>query len=203
MVHRTGLPRWSPDGLVLVTTLVHLVRHGRAAAGWDVDPDPGLDDVGHQQAAATAASLAELDRRVIVSSPLRRCRETASHLARIWGDVPITIESAVAEIPSPEGIPMGERVPWLRRTMAGSWAELDPRYLDFRDGVVSWLRERREPTVVFSHFIAINVVIGHCLGDDRLVIDSLDNASVTVVEVADDGRLRLVERGRQAETLIR
>jgi len=189
--------------LVLVTTLVHLVRHGRAAAGWDVDPDPGLDDVGHQQAAATAASLAELDRRVIVSSPLRRCRETASHLARIWGDVPITIESAVAEIPSPEGIPMGERVPWLRRTMAGSWAELDPRYLDFRDGVVSWLRERREPTVVFSHFIAINVVIGHCLGDDRLVIDSLDNASVTVVEVADDGRLRLVERGRQAETLIR
>ena len=25
---------------------LYLVRHGRATGGWDVDPDPGLDDVG-------------------------------------------------------------------------------------------------------------------------------------------------------------
>jgi len=35
------------------------------------------------------------------------------------------------------------------------------------------------------------------------VIDSLDNASVTVVDVQTNGELRLVERGRQADTLIR
>ena len=27
-------------------TRVYLVRHGRAAAGWDTDPDPGLDALG-------------------------------------------------------------------------------------------------------------------------------------------------------------
>ena len=37
-------------------------------------------------------------------------------------------------------------------------------------------------TVVVSHFVAINAVIGVCLGDDRIVIRSLDNTSVTVVE---------------------
>jgi hypothetical protein len=35
------------------------------------------------------------------------------------------------------------------------------------------------------------------------VIDSLDNASVTVVEVDQKGGLHLIERGRQANTLIR
>jgi hypothetical protein len=46
-------------------------------------------------------------------------------------------------------------------------------------------------------------VIGHCIKDDRLVIDSLDNASVTVVETDANGNVSLVERGRQADTLIR
>jgi broad specificity phosphatase PhoE len=65
------------------------------------------------------------------------------------------------------------------------------------------VRSRTRPVVVFSHFIAINAVIGACLGDDRLVIDSLDNASVTVVEVSPGGDVHLLERGRQADTLIR
>ena len=42
-------------------------------------------------------------------------------------------------------------------------------------------------TVVFSHFVAINAVIGAALGDDRLVIRSLDNCSVTVVDVSTVG----------------
>jgi hypothetical protein len=36
-----------------------------------------------------------------------------------------------------------------------------------------------------------------------LVIDSLDNASVTVFETTSEGGLRLIERGNQADTLIR
>jgi broad specificity phosphatase PhoE len=59
-----------------------------------------------------------------------------------------------------------------------------------------------DDTVVVSHFVAINAVIGACLGDDRLVIRSLDNASRTVVDV-DGGRFALVEGGREADTLIR
>lgn len=183
-------------------TRFHLVRHGRATGGWDDDPDPGLDDRGGEQAMAAAERLAPLGLGAIVTSPLRRCRETAQPLASRWAVEPEVV-AAVAEIPSPSDIPFGERVPWLRRAMAGTWAELGHEYMAFRDGVVAALTSLPEETVVFSHFIAINVVIGACLGDDRVVIDSLDNASVTVIDVDGSGQLHLIERGRQANTLIR
>lgn len=182
-------------------TRLYLVRHGRAAAGWDADPDPGLDGLGAEQAAAAAAQLAPLGPLAIVTSPLRRCRETAEPLAAAWGVEPVVVE-AVAEIPSPEGVAMGERVDWLRAAMQGTWGALGARYTAFRDGVAAAVAGFTADTVVFSHFIAINAVIGAAQGDDRLVIRSLDNASVTVVDVR-GGALHLVEGGREADTLIR
>ena len=182
---------------------VHLVRHGRAAAGWDTDPDPGLDEVGRRQADETARRLAALAPVDIVSSPLRRCQETAAALSVLWSNRRISIEPRVAEIPSPAGIAMSDRVAWLRGAMAGDWSDLDDQYLTFRRVVVTFVSGLNQDTVIFSHFIAINAVVGACLGDDRVVIDSLDNASVTVVDVDGHGGLHLVERGRQANTLIR
>jgi broad specificity phosphatase PhoE len=185
--------------------IIRLVRHGRAAAGWDADPDPDLDDVGRAQADRVAAELLAAQAGTpsdrVWSSPLLRCRRTAepysTHVAAT-----IEIVDAVTEIPSPEGVPMGERVPWLRAAMAGTWADLGPRYTDFRDRLVERVASADGDTVVFSHFVAINAVIGACLGDDRLVIRSLDNTSVTVVESTGSG-LRLLEPGREADTLIR
>ena len=182
---------------------VTLVRHGRATAGWDVDPDPGLDDLGRAQAEAVAARLAAgSDPLPIVVSPLRRCRETAAPLAVRWGVEPI-VDAAVAEIPSPDGVPFGQRVPWLRDAMQGTWSALGPRYVDYREDVAARVAVCPTDTVIVSHFVAINAVIGACVGDDRLVIASLDNCSCTVVEVGAGGRLRLVETGDEADTLIR
>lgn len=180
---------------------IRLVRHGRAAAGWDDHVDPPLDELGRAQAAAVAAGLAPLGPLAIVTSPLRRCRETAVPLARAWGAEP-SVSEAVAEIPSPPGVPIGERVEWLRAAMRGTWADLDPLFGTFRDGVVGGVRALPGDTVVFSHFVAINAVIGAAIGDDRLVIRSLDNCSVTVIDVT-AGELTLVEGGHEADTLIR
>lgn len=181
---------------------VTLVRHGRATAGWDVDPDPGLDDLGVSQAAAMAAAVAAGGPQALVTSPLRRCRETSVPLAAAWGAEPV-VDERVREIPSPEGYAMGERVGWLRAAMAGTWADLGERYTAYRDAIVAAVAGCPVDTVIVSHFVAINAVIGACLGDDRLVIASLDNCSRTVVEVGDRGGLRLVEHGHEADTLIR
>jgi broad specificity phosphatase PhoE len=180
---------------------LYLVRHGRASAGWDVDPDPGLDELGVSQAAGAAEHLAPLGPMAMITSPLRRCRETAAPLAARWGVVP-AVDEAVAEIPSPEGVAMGERTTWLRDAMAGTWDDLGPRYVDFAAGVARWALDRSEDTVVVSHFVAINAVIGAAIGDRRVVIRSLDNASITVVDVG-AGRLTLVEGGHEADTLVR
>ena len=180
---------------------LYLVRHGRAAAGWDTDPDPALDATGRHQAERMADTLAPLGPLALWSSPLLRCRQTASVLGGRWA-VEAEIHPGVAEIPSPDGVPMGERIEWLRRAMSGTWEQLGSRYTAFRDGIVETLRTASSDTVVASHFVAINAVIGAATGDDRLVIRSLDNCSITVVDV-EDGTLHLVEGGHEADTLIR
>jgi broad specificity phosphatase PhoE len=181
--------------------IVRLVRHGRAAAGWNVDPDPDLDDLGRRQAAGVADDLIAVGELTVVSSPLLRCRSTAEAYADLSGR-PVTIEPAVAEIPSPEGIEMVDRVEWLRAAMQGTWSDLGVRYTTYRDAIATYVGGCADGTVIFSHFVAINAVIGACLGDDRLVIRSLDNCSITTVAIDSVG-LRLVEGGAEADTLIR
>jgi broad specificity phosphatase PhoE len=181
---------------------VTLVRHGRASAGWGTDPDPGLDDLGRSQAGAVAASLAVGAPTDIITSPLRRCRETARPLAARWGHA-LRVANEVAEIPSPEGVPMAERVEWLRAAMGGTWTDLGPNYVTFRDEVAAFVANLSHDTVIFSHFIAINAVIGAASGDDRLVIANLDNCSQTVVEIGPDRQLQLISTGQQADTFVR
>jgi broad specificity phosphatase PhoE len=193
---------------------LYLVRHGRAAAGWDTALDPSLDALGRDQAAATASKLAVRlqDARMsffdvdVLTSPLARCRETAAEFERVTGVV-ARVEPRIAEIPSPRGVEMGDRVAWLRRAMQGTWSELIERdgddYASFRDSLVGWARGIRRDTVAFSHFVAINVLIGAATHDDRVVIRAVDNASVTVIGVDAHGTLTLLEAGREADTLIR
>lgn len=182
---------------------VHLVRHGRASGGWDDDPDPGLDDVGREQAERLADRFGRSGAPPprLVTSPLRRCRETIAPLAARWATTAV-VDPAVAELPSPPGVPMGARVAWLRQAMAGRWSDLGPDYETYRDGVVAAVSALPDGAIVCSHFVAINGVVGACVDDDRVLLRSLDNTSVTVVETTAGG-LVLVEAGHEADTLIR
>jgi len=190
---------------------IALVRHGRALAGWDTAVDPGLDQLGYSQASAAATKLENIfagQEVEIVSSPLLRCRQTAQVFAdkRKTADkaeIQVQVSQDVAEIPSPEGVSMAERVEWLRTAMQGTWADLGGEYVTFRDRVVGFVRSLQVDTVIFSHFIAINAVIGSLTNDDRLVIRSLDNCSITLLELDSSGALNIAQSGHEADTLIR
>jgi broad specificity phosphatase PhoE len=190
---------------LFVSVRLHLVRHGRAAAGWNVDRDPVLDELGQQQAIDVAQHLVGLGRLPVYSSPLRRCQETSGPLCALWNTTP-TIEPRVAEIPSPVGVALEERVEWLRGAMAGTWTQLGVSdgdvYTQYRRSLLDALSAMPHDAVIFSHFIAINVVIGEALSDDRLVVKSLDNCSVTSVLIH-EGTFTIEEMGREADTLIR
>jgi broad specificity phosphatase PhoE len=176
------------------------VRHGRAAAGWE-ELDPGLDDVGRAQAAAVADVLAPIGPLPVLSSPLRRCRETSVPLAEAWGVEPI-VEPAVGELPSPDGMGFLERREWLRSVLTGRWCELDAPYHEYRRALLERVAAVDVDSVIVSHFVAINAVVGAALGDDHFVILHLDNCSRTVIDV-EAGRFVLVEGGQEADTLIR
>jgi len=175
---------------------IHMVRHGRAAAGFGESMDPGLDDLGRSQAVAVAERLKALGPLTILSSPLARTRQTAAPLAKLWGAVP-AIEDAVAEIPSPKGMTLEARVAWLRELMAGSWRDVSPELAAWREHAIATVTAIPQDAVIFSHYVAINVIAGAALGDDRVVVFSPDNCSVTVFET-DGAKLRLIEKGEEA-----
>ena len=183
-------------------TRMYMVRHGRASAGWDTALDPELDELGQAQAREVADQLQSLQLGNIITSPLLRCQQTAEPLAQMWKMVP-QVHVEVSEIPSPEGVAMSDRIVWLRQAMQGTWSDLGSDYVAYRDCITDFVRGIQKDTVIFSHFIAINAVIGGVLGDDRLVIRSLDNCSVTIFERDTTGNLSLMQGGHEADTLIR
>ena len=183
---------------------VYMIRHGRPAAGWGdhgADPDPGLDDVGRAQAEAASRALLALPTppTLVLTSPLRRCRETAAPFAAALGMQPV-IEPRVAEIPTPKALAAADRPEWLRTAFAGTWAgiEGDLDYLAWRDAVAAAVIAH-PGAAIFSHFVAINAVMSVITGDDRVIGFRPDHTSMTILAVR-DGALSLVARGDEAVT---
>ena len=178
---------------------LYLVRHGRAAAGWDADPDPGLDSEGRAQAEVMAEKLAPLGPLPVIVSPMARARETAAPLAAAWSVEP-RIEPRVGEIPSPMQ-DLEERGQWLREIAARRWSVLEASLSQWRAAAIAALTGLHTDTVVITHFILINAAVGAATGDDRVVSFSPDYCSVTRLRVQAGG-LELVARGATGRTRV-
>lgn len=178
---------------------IYLIRHGRAAASFTDDLDPGLDELGHRQARDAAKTLNRHTPLALRSSPLRRARETAIPLAEMVSQ-DVVIEDRLAEIPSP-GMTLDQRGPWLREVMQGRWSEQAPELVDWHSRLVDCLLNITEDTAIFSHFVAINAAVGAAEGNDSVIVFRPDNGSITRLSV-EDGKLGVVERGREAQTKV-
>jgi broad specificity phosphatase PhoE len=185
---------------------VYLIRHAKPSATWGGDDDdPGLDEQGHAQAKRAAEALLALplgDRPTrVVSSPLRRCQETAKPFAEAIGAT-LEIDPAVGEIPSPKALAAEERGPWLRAAFAGRWADIkgDLDYDAWRREVLKAVASR-ENAAVFSHFVAINAALTALAGEPQVITLRPDHASISVFDL-NDGVLTLVERGPEAQTQV-
>jgi len=186
------------QGMSEAVTL-YLVRHGRPTGSFAEVADPGLDEVGITQADAVAQELAAFGPLALITSPLRRARETATPFERLWRTT-ARVEPSVAEIPTP-GADLPTRAAWLREVMRGQWSHLSEQHTQWRQRVIDTLVTLPSSTVVTTHFIAINVAVGAAIGDDRMICCEPDHCSATVLEVRGD-RLHLVSLGRQRETKI-
>lgn len=176
-----------------------LVRHGQAAGTFTDDLDPGLSDLGRAEA-ATAAKILTADMPVkIVSSPLKRARETAQPLADAFNVVPV-IEDRIAELPS-TGMSLAERGPWIREVMQSNWSAQSPDLQAWRQALIDCLLAQTEDCIMFSHFVAINVATAAAMGSDAVTVFRPDNASITELSNK-GGQLSLVRRGDEAETRV-
>jgi broad specificity phosphatase PhoE len=145
-----------------------------------------------------AAALGPRGPLPILVSPMRRTRETAAPLERLWG--PGMVEPAVSEVPSP-ATDLAQRRAWLTALMGRRWRP-DDDLADWRSALLSRLTAVREDTVVVSHHIALNVAVSAATGDDRVICFHPDHCSISEFET-DGQTLRLLALGRQATTEIR
>jgi broad specificity phosphatase PhoE len=201
-----------PGAMLAAMAILYVVRHGRVASN-PVDRDnPELGQDGRLQAEAVAAELrARLPTPLpILTSPLLRCRETAAPLCAHWGIEPV-IEPRVAEVPGPPASAM-PRDEWLRRALSAEWPELvqlaqtlqagyDGFLIDWRQGVLEAVLARDCDTVIFSHFVPVNVLIGHATRSNRVACFLPDYTSITTFE-SRDGQFRLIEHGRAMQSRV-
>ncbi len=181
---------------------LYLVRHGHVSRHSGERDDPALSPQGIAQAQETARRILTLAKEplTILSSPLRRCRETAQALASLW-NMPILVEPRVAEVPAPRGHPSG-REDWVAWLMEATWAEVDrrggsidgeypSRIAAWRRGVCEAVLDCPHDTVIYTHFVPINVLAAHALQDERVTCFRPSHASITTFE-RNGSLLRLV-----------
>jgi broad specificity phosphatase PhoE len=177
---------------------LHLVRHGRAAAAWAEHLDPGLDALGRAEAVEAADLLRDaVAVQPVWASPKLRARETAAPLAALWR-TEVVPAPAFTEIPSPSEDPQ-ERERWLSSAMVSRWADLGPEVQSWRDELLGAVRALEHDVVVFTHFVAVNAVVGAAGERPEVVVCVPATGSVTAVEVDRvTGALVVVRRGREA-----
>jgi probable phosphoglycerate mutase len=181
---------------------IFLVRHGEAAASWGESPDPGLSDLGRQQAQDAADQLQQqlvlVKEAQLISSPLQRALETAVPLSRALRQ-PVQEDTAFREIPSP--VPLAERQAWLRQFMQQQWHEQTEDLEAWRREALRQLQEFRQPAVVFTHFLVINAVVGQVLGRPQTLCFWPANGSITHLR-RNGTELELVALGKELETRV-
>ncbi len=180
-------------------TTIYLIRHGQAEAGWSEQRDPGLDDTGRRQAEQAALALSGRGPLPIIVSPLRRARETAYEFEMLWRR-PATVETRVAEIPSP-AMTLAERGAWLKSLTRQRWQDLDEVIQTWRREAIQSLLEISQDTVVVSHFMIINAVVSWIRGEEGVVCCHPIQGSRTTLERAGDS-FRVLEIGAQGTSTV-
>ncbi|MEV6574531.1 bifunctional RNase H/acid phosphatase [Streptomyces sp. NPDC051577] len=198
---------WGPD-LGAPATLV-LLRHGETALtpqkrfSGSGGTDPELSPAGRRQAAAVAEALAARGTvQAVVSSPLRRCRETAQAVADRLG-LPVAIEEGLRETDfgAWEGLTFAEvrdRFPddlqaWLDSPRAAptgggeSFAVVTRRVSAARDRLVSAHAGRT--VLVVTHVTPVKTLVRLALGapPESLFKMELSAASLSAVAYYADG----------------
>ncbi|MCX5407602.1 bifunctional RNase H/acid phosphatase [Streptomyces sp. NBC_00335] len=199
---------WGPD-MGPPATFV-LLRHGETAltpqkrfSGSGRGSDPELSEAGRRQAAAVAESLAARGTiETVISSPLRRCRETAQAVADRLG-LTVTVEEGLREVDfgAWEGLTFAEareRHPedlqaWLDSPKAAptgggeSFASATRRISATRDRL---LAEHAGRTVLLvSHVTPVKILVRLALGapPEALFRMELSAASLSAVAYYADG----------------
>ena len=178
-----------------------LIRHGEAASSWEESADPGLSDLGKAQAEECSNKLLKLkdiNSFRLVSSPLSRAKETSKPLSKKI-NIPVSINPLFAEIPSP-GINLSERKEWLQKIFKMKLSDLEAPQKKWKNSIIAELENLDKPTIIFSHFMVINIIVSYLKESDLVVSFYPDNCSITNLSKNSKGEIELINLGSELQT---
>ncbi len=129
---------------------------------------------------------------------MQRCRETAQPFEARAG-LTARVMPEVSEIATPEGT--GDRVAWLRGLMAGTWTEAGEEFVTWRHTMLDTVSALPDGMAVFSHFVAINALVGYIQESKAEAALDAGHCSVTRLERR-GGVLRVAEYGSESATRV-
>ena len=179
---------------------IFLVRHGAASATWEEHPDPGLSSRGLEEAQNLKSGLSPyLDGSVrLLSSPLARARETASPLA-LKLNQKVDVAESISEVPSP--VDLIHRKKWLQEFMKQKWEDQNDDVLVWRSRAIRFVKSLSSPSVLFTHFLLINAIVGEIVKVDRTLYFWPENCSITHIR-SNGVSLELVSLGDQMHSVV-
>jgi probable phosphoglycerate mutase len=175
-----------------------LIRHAepQRAVG-DTPADPGLTERGREQARKLAAYLAADGVDVVISSPMRRARETAAELARASGttarvDEMLTEWDAGATSYIPYEELKATRDPALLAFVNDDHDALGFEVGPFRsaavaavEGIIAGHKGRR--VAVICHSGIVNAYVGHLWRAERLFLHNPDYTGICRIAASGSG----------------
>jgi probable phosphoglycerate mutase len=176
--------------------------------------DPGLSEHGHTQARRLADWLAPETPDAVVTSPLRRARETAAPLAETLGlraevDAGITEYDATAGVYIPiEDLRAAKDERWFA-TIEGRWADaggVDPavfqrQVVPAMHALVERFAGRR--VVVVTHGGVLNVFLAYVLRTETLLFFHPEYTSISRVRAARSGQRSVASLNETAHLYAR
>ena len=178
-----------------------LIRHGEAASSWVDDPDPGLSTRGKNQAETVKENLKYFKSQnfQLISSPKKRAIETAQPTSLDWKSE-VKIDDTFSEIPA-SNIKLERRMEWLKSMMNMDIAMLPKDIKEWRSRIIEKLINIKSNSIIFSHFMVINVVVGYIKNHPILLSMYPDNGSLTKIKVS-NGKISLIKIGDEKNTKI-
>ena len=177
-----------------------LVRHGEASAGWSIHPDPGLSELGFEQAAKAGKSLIEkISSYNLLSSPKKRAIETMEMMIG-EKECSFQLDSRFIEIPS-ENVNADEKRDWLIKIFTTPIKELPEAINEWRNSLIGWLNEIEGNFIVTTHFMVINTLVSYITSKDKISYFHPDYASITEIFIKNGEMTKLV-LGDNKKTVI-
>ncbi len=177
-----------------------LVRHGEASAGWSVHPDPGLSELGREQAAEAGKSLIEkIPCYQLISSPKKRAIETMEMMIN-ERECSFQLDSRFIEIPS-DNIETAEKRDWLIKIFTTPIKALPEAVKEWRINLITWLEKIEGNLIVTTHFMVINALVSYITSNNKISYFHPDYASRTEIFFK-NGKMTQLILGDDKKTVI-